>query len=135
VPVAAVTRAAAALGDKMRVLDFTDAEMAGANKAAGLELWTRFVVPADTYPGQSQDIKTIAQPNFLAVRDELDEDAVYMITKTIYENLGFLQAIHKATNAMALDKAIAGLPFPLHPGAAKFYKEQGLSIPASLIAP
>jgi len=134
VPVAAVTRAAAALGDKIRVLDFTDEEMADANKAAGLELWTRFVVPANTYPGQSQDIKTIAQPNFLAVREDVDEEAVYLITKTIYENLGFLQAIHKATNAMALDKAIAGLPFPLHPGAAKYYEEQGLSIPDSLIA-
>jgi hypothetical protein len=134
VPVAAVTRAAAALGDKIRVLDFTDEEMAGANKAAGLELWTRFVVPANTYPGQSQDIKTLAQPNFLAVREDVDEEAVYLITKTIYENLGFLQAIHKATNAMALDKAIAGLPFPLHPGAAKYYKEQGLSIPDNLIA-
>jgi TRAP transporter TAXI family solute receptor len=133
-PVAAVTRAAAALGDKMRVLDFTDEEMAGANKAAGIELWTRSVIPAGTYPGQSQDIKTIAQPNFLAVRDDVDEDAVYQITKTIYENLGFLQAIHKATKAMALQKAINGLPFPLHPGAAKYYQEQGLTIPAGLIA-
>jgi len=57
-----------------------------------------------------------------------------MITKTIYENLGFLQAIHKATNAMALEKAIAGLPMPLHPGAARYYKEAGLSIPKELIA-
>jgi TRAP transporter TAXI family solute receptor len=134
VPVAAVTRAAAALGDKIRVLDFTDEEMAGANKAAGLELWTRFPIPAGTYPGQTKEILTMAQPNFLAVRADVDEDAVYEITKTIYENLGFLQAIHKATKAMALNKAIAGLPFPLHPGAAKYYKEQGLTIPASLIA-
>ena len=40
-----------------------------------------------------------------------------MITKTIYENLGFLQAIHKATNAMSLEKAIAGLPMPPAPEA------------------
>ena len=134
VPVPAVTRAATALGDKIRVLDFTAEEMATVNKAAGFELWTRFVVPAETYPGQSKEIATIAQPNFLAVRDDVDEDAVYAITKTIYENLGFIQAIHKATDAMAIDKAIVGLPFPLHPGAARYYKEQGLSIPARLIA-
>lgn len=134
VPVSAVTRAAAVLGDDMRVLNFTDEEMAAANKAAGLELWTRYDIPADTYPGQGQPINTMAQPNFLAVRADVDEDAVYQITKTIYENLDFLQAIHKATLAMALDKAIKGLPFPLHPGAAKFYREQGIEIPDNLIA-
>ena len=57
-----------------------------------------------------------------------------MITKTIYENLPFLQAIHPATKAMALEKAIAGLPVPLHPGAAKFYKEQGIEVPDRLMA-
>jgi TRAP-type uncharacterized transport system substrate-binding protein len=34
---------------------------------------------------------------------------------------------------MALDKAVAGLPMPLHPGAARYFKEAGLEIPARLI--
>lgn len=135
VPVSAITQAAAALGDKMRVLDFTDEQVVKANEAAGLELWTRYVIPADTYPSQTQEIKTIAQPNFLAVRDDVDEEAVYKITKTIYENLAFLQGIHKATKAMALEKAIGGLPFPLHPGAAKYYQEAGVKIPEKLMPP
>jgi len=59
---------------------------------------------------------------------------VYLITKTMYENLPFLQAIHQATKAMAFEKAIAGLPLPLHPGAARYYKEVGLTIPDALIA-
>ena len=42
-------------------------------------------------------------------------------------------AIHKATKAMSLEKAIAGLPMPLHPGAARYYKEAGLEIPAHLV--
>ena len=133
-PVAGVTRAAAALGNRMRVLDFTDEQIANANRAAGAALWTRYVIPANTYPGQSADIQTMAQPNFLAVRADVDDEAVYKITKTIYENLGFLQGIHKATRAMALEQAISGLPFPLHPGAARYYQEQGLTIPAHLVA-
>ena len=124
VPTGAVTRAFASLGDKVTMLDFTDEQMAQAD--GGLELWTRYVIPADTYPGQTKDVNTIAQPNFLAVRADLDEDAVYQITKTIYENLPFLNAIHQATTAMALNKALAGLPMPLHPGAARYYKEKGL---------
>jgi len=34
---------------------------------------------------------------------------------------------------MAIEKAIAGLPVPLHPGAAKFYKEQGIDVPDRLM--
>lgn len=130
-PTGAVTKAFAAMGDKIKMLDFTDEQMKKAD--GGLNLWTRYPISAETYPGQAKDIQTIAQPNFLAVRADLDEEAVYMITKTIYENLPFLNAIHKATKVMALEKALAGLPMPLHPGAAKYYKEAGLDIPDRLM--
>ncbi|MGI9535952.1 MAG: TAXI family TRAP transporter solute-binding subunit [Desulfocapsaceae bacterium] len=130
-PTGAVTKAFAAMGDKIKMLDFTDEQMKKAD--GGLNLWTRYLISAETYPGQAKDIQTIAQPNFLAVRADLDEEAVYMITKTIYENLPFLNAIHKATKVMALEKALAGLPMPLHPGAAKYYKEAGLDIPDRLM--
>ncbi len=134
-PVAAITRVAAALEGKIRILDFTDEQMAEANKAAGLDLWTRYTIPVNTYPGQAEQIQTMAQPNFLAVRAEVDDEAVYLITKTIYENLPFLQGIHKATKAMSLQKAINGLPFPLHAGAVRYYEEAGLTIPEKLMPP
>ena len=132
VPASAVTKAMANLGDDMAVLDLTDEQMKQAD--GGLGLWTRYVIPAETYPGQKKDINTIAQPNFLAVRADVDEDAVYQIVKAVYENLAFLNAIHGATKAMAIEKAIAGLPMPLHPGAAKYYQEVGIKIPERLIA-
>lgn len=132
VPASAVTKAKANLGDKMTILDFTDEQMKQAD--GGLDLWTRYVIPAGSYPGQTKDINTIAQPNFLSARADVDEDAVYQITKTIYENLPFLNAIHGATKAIKIEKAIAGLPMPLHPGAVKYYKEVGINIPARLIA-
>ena len=132
VPTSAITRAYAAMGSDITTLNFTDEQIAAAN--GKYKLWTRFVIPANTYPGQTKDINTMAQPNFLAVRDDISDDDVYMITKAMYENLPFLNGIHKATKAMALEKAIAGLPVPLHPGAARYYKEMGLEIPAHLIA-
>lgn len=132
VPTGAVTRAIAAMGDKVRILNFSDDQLENAD--GGLQLWTRYSIPANTYPNQQEAIETIAQPNFLAVRDDVDEESVYQITKTIYENLPFLQAIHKATKAMSKEKALAGLPLPLHPGALKYYREAGLTIPDQLIA-
>ncbi|PHR73138.1 MAG: C4-dicarboxylate ABC transporter substrate-binding protein, partial [Arcobacter sp.] len=97
-------------------------------------VWTPFTIKAGTYPGQTKDINTIAQPNLLVVTKDTPDETVYLLTKTIYENLPFLNSVHKATKAMSLNKAIAGLPMPLHPGAARYYKEQGINIPASLIA-
>ncbi|MFL7011760.1 TAXI family TRAP transporter solute-binding subunit [Enterovibrio norvegicus] len=132
VPVSAVTRAYASMGEDIRILNFTDEQMKDAN--GGYNLWTRFVIDASTYPGQTEAVNTIAQPNFLAARSDLKEEDVYLLTKTIYENLAFLNGIHKATKAMSLQKAIDGLPVPLHPGAARYYKEQGIEIPAHLIA-
>ncbi|MBB5516219.1 hypothetical protein FHS89_002245 [Rubricella aquisinus] len=132
VPVGAVSQLMAAAGDSVTLLSVTDEELAMAD--GGRELWTPFLIEAGTYPGQTADVMTIAQPNFLATHADLPEENVYLITKTIYENLPFLQAIHPATKAMAIEKAIAGLPVPLHPGAARFYQEQGIEIPARLLA-
>ena len=132
VPTSAITRAYAALGSDLTVLDFTDEQIKKAN--GHYELWTRYTIPANTYPGQTKEINTMAQPNFLAVNADVSEEDVYQLTKTIYENLAFLNGIHKATKAMSLEKAIAGLPVPLHPGAVRYFKEAGLTIPDRLIA-
>ncbi|ASM98356.1 C4-dicarboxylate ABC transporter substrate-binding protein [Vibrio vulnificus NBRC 15645 = ATCC 27562] len=132
VPVGAVTQAFAALGNDIQLLSFTDEQIKQAN--GKYQLWTKYVIPANTYPGVDKPVTTIAQPNFLAVRDDISDEDVYQLTKAIYENLTFLQGIHKATKAMAIEKAIAGLPLPLHPGAARYYKEVGITIPDALMS-
>lgn len=132
VPVGAVSQLMATMGDQVKILNFTDEELKKAD--GGRDLWTRYEIPAETYPNQAEAVSTIAQPNFLGVRADVSEENVYMITKTIYENLAFLQAIHPATKAMAIEKAIAGLPLPLHPGALKYYQEVGINVPDRLIA-
>ena len=131
-PTGAITKLMAANSGKFKILNVT-ADQAKAMDG-GRNLWTPYTIAAGTYPGQDKDVNTIAQPNFLAVNASVDEEHVYMLTKTMYENLGFLQAIHPATKAMAVEKAIAGLPVPLHPGAARYYKEAGLTIPDALMA-
>ncbi len=131
-PVAAVTQVFAQLGaDEVSVLTFSDGHLAAIQNA--FPVWARYIIPANTYPGQSEAIETIAQPNFLACRADLPDDVVYEITKTIYENLAEIQNIHKATLAMSLEKATMGLAVPLHAGAARYYREKGIDIPPSLI--
>lgn len=130
-PASAVTRAYANAGDGITTLDFSEEQLAKVNSE--FDLWTPYEIAPDTYPNQSEPIHTIAQPNILAVRADVPEDHVYRIVKTMYGNLPFLNNIHPATKAMALEKAIAGLPMPLHPGAARYFQEQGLEIPERLL--
>ncbi len=129
-PVGAITQLMASAGDSVTILNVTDEELATLD--GGAELWTRYVIPAGTYPGQDEDIRTIAQPNFLGVNADVPEDHVYEFTKTVYENLPFLNAIHPATKAMSLEAALAGLPAPLHPGAIRYYEEVGVTVPDRL---
>ena len=129
-PTSAITQLMSSNGDAFTLLSVTDEEAEQMDGGRGL--WTPYTIPAGTYPGQDADVTTVAQPNFLAVNADVDENHVYLLTKTIYENLPFLQAIHPATNAMALDKALAGLPVPLHPGAARYFEEAGVEVPAEM---
>ena len=129
-PTGALTKLFASNEGKFSILNVTEDELAKMD--GGRNLWTPYTIAAGTYPGQDADINTIAQPNFLAVNADVDENHVYLLTKTIFENLAFLQAIHPATKAMDVNKALAGLPVPLHPGAARYFEEVGITVPDSL---
>ena len=129
-PTGALTKLFASNEGKFTLLNVSDDELARMD--GGSNLWTPYTIAAGTYPGQDADVTTIAQPNFLAVNADVDENHVYMLTKTIFENLPFLQAIHPATKAMDVNKALAGLPVPLHPGAARYFEEAGITVPDSL---
>lgn len=131
-PTGAITKLFASNEGKYTILNVTEEQAAAMD--GGRNLWVPYTIAAGTYPGQSADVNTIAQPNFLAVNADVDEEHVYLLTKTMYENLGFLSAIHPATKVMAIEKAMAGLPVPLHPGAARYYKEMGLEVPERLMA-
>jgi TRAP transporter TAXI family solute receptor len=131
-PVAAISQLFAQLGgDKVSILEFTKEQMDKANQA--YPIWAPYTIKAGTYPGQKKDFNVLAQPAFLCARPDVPEDVVYLITKTIHENVPFLMNIHKITKAISLERALAGLMVPLHPGAIKYYKEMGVKIPEKLI--
>jgi hypothetical protein len=133
VPVSAITRAWAVLGDRMVVLNVSESELAQINTR--YPLWDYYDLPAGTYPNQHAPIRSAGHPNILAVRADVPDETVYRITKSMWENLSALQEIHRATNDMKLELALKGLGAPLHPGAARYYREQGLDIPEHLSPP
>ena len=83
-------------------------------------------IPAGTYGGQEADVPTAAVVNFLVTHSEISDDLAYAMTKGLWENLGELEAAHAAAKAIKRDQALTGMPVPLHPGAERYYREQGM---------
>ena len=133
-PVAAITDLFATPGLKVKVLEFTDDQLDAINQKTAYPGY-RYIVKAGTYPGQKADIRTIAQPNLLVVHQDVSDEVVYLLTKTLFDNPDFLKNVHKMGRFITTENALSGLPIPLHPGAMKYYKEVGLTIPAALVPP
>jgi uncharacterized protein len=84
------------------------------------------VIPAGTYEGQDADVETAGVVNFLVTHSGVPEETVYLMTKSMYENLDEMVAAHGAAKTISLDKALQGMPVPVHPGAERYYKEKGV---------
>ncbi len=83
-------------------------------------------VPAGIYKGVDKDVPTVAVLAILVAKAELEEDVVYRITKAIFENISRIETAHAKGKEVKLEKALIGMPIPLHPGAEKFFKEKGI---------
>jgi TRAP-type uncharacterized transport system substrate-binding protein len=54
------------------------------------------------------------------------------MTKILYENIDELAKAHQVAKQIDMNKAFEGLMIPLHPGAIKYYEEQGIKVPDKL---
>lgn len=89
--------------------------------------YVKAVIPAGTYTGQTADVQAAAVINYLVTRADLKDDLVYAMTKATYESLPDLVASHSAAKEIKLENALLGMPVPVHPGAARYFKERGLT--------
>jgi len=130
-PTGSLTQAMANAGTRLRLLSFTEEDLAKANGES--ELLSLSTIPANTYPNQAEPVPTARLPNFFACNAAVPEEDVYLITKTIFENLPFLNNIHASTKEISLEHSLGGYPFPLHPGAIRYYREKGMTVPQRLV--
>jgi TRAP transporter TAXI family solute receptor len=84
-------------------------------------------IPAGTYKGQAADVATASITNFLVSQAEVSDDLAYAMTKGLFDNLDAMAAAHAAAKDIHRDKALVGMPVPVHPGAARYYREVGLT--------
>lgn len=94
--------------------------------------YTRFIIPAGTY-SNAADVATVTCQAALYCTATLDEETVYLITKSFYENSAEVTATHAAGKYISLDTALDGITTPLHKGAARYFTEMGINVPVNLI--
>lgn len=88
--------------------------------------YTQYSVPANTYKGVAEDVKTVAVVATYIVSDQLDEDLVYQITKALFENADEIAAAHPKGAELDPEYSVSSISIPIHPGAEKYYKEIGV---------
>jgi uncharacterized protein len=112
-------------GRDVKVLDLEESFPAMKKLNAGYVLNT---IPKGTYPKQDKDIKVAGFGSHLVVSCKLPEDVVYGMTKTMADNVPAMAAVGKAMAGLTPQLMAEDVGVPFHPGAAKFYKEKGISV-------
>ncbi|MCZ2257387.1 TAXI family TRAP transporter solute-binding subunit [Sporosarcina sp. G11-34] len=85
------------------------------------------IVPKDVYEGMEKDANTLGVNNVLITHKDVSDDVVYAMTKALFENIDQLQNSHNAAKDIDVKKALESLPAPLHPGAKKYFDEEGVT--------
>jgi TRAP transporter TAXI family solute receptor len=91
--------------------------------------WAEASIPPNTFKGQTEPIKTVKAATNILVAASVRDDVVYAMTKAIMDNADKLPKFHVALADFDPKRAAEpGLNgnCPMHPGAAKYYKEVGL---------
>jgi TRAP transporter TAXI family solute receptor len=123
IPSGAVMDLAAAR--EVKLLDLSDQleEMRKLNPG-----YTLVTVPKGTYPKQDKDVKVIGYATHIVASCKLPEDTVYAMTKAMASNIPSMVAVNKSIGGLTPKAMAEDIGVPFHPGAAKYYKEAGVTV-------
>lgn len=119
--------------NKVRFFTFS-AEDIKKLKAAMPEL-SDSVIPKGTYKQLTEDHRTVGLYNFAIANKDVAEDLVYAVVKAVLENNAQMIKGHAASKETLLQNWNRNGFLPFHPGAIRYFKEKGITVPAHLIPP
>ena len=107
-------------------LKFLNIESGIAKKVAATLGCNVGTLPAEFYKGKvGPDVTTLWDTNAIIVRDNLDEESAYRLSQAVIEGSDDIALANPAWKSIDPAKAWQGTVYPLHPGAARYYKEKG----------
>ena len=90
--------------------------------------YTVHTIPANTYSGQTEDVKTVTVKATLIVSASASEEDVYNLTKAIFDNIEAITEAHAKGAELSIENATSGMTAPFHKGAAKYFAEKGVTV-------
>lgn len=81
---------------------------------------------SEHYKSISAPVPTLGAVTIMVVNKDVSDDVVYKITKALWDNHGELAKVKGIWKTVTLENALLGAALPVHPGAKKFYNENGV---------
>ena len=126
-PTAAVTDLANSPGVKIKMIDIAHLVPVMAKKHGNI--YIKDVIPQRMYKGMEADNQAATVTNLLAVHANMDDKTAYTIVRTMWEHRVDLVRVHaEAVNIKPENQKTENSSIPWHPGAIKFFAEQGIKI-------
>ncbi|WP_408011217.1 TAXI family TRAP transporter solute-binding subunit [Pseudalkalibacillus sp. A8] len=104
-------------------LSISDKVLQSLNEKYGL---VEATIPAGTYEGQNEDVKTVTMPMTIFAHEDVSEDVIYHFTKLLDEETEYLTTVHQVFKNFDIETAWKDTGIDLHPGAQKYYEEIGV---------
>lgn len=108
----------------VRYLDIPEDVVAKMNEEY-FGLLVPYEIPAGTYNGQDENIKTFGLAQVIFTDENADEELIYQFTKSFWDNISELQETNTSFNGMTPELGAKLYGVPMHPGAERYFKEVG----------
>ena len=90
--------------------------------------YSAYTITSDVY-GTPEDCTTVAIAAVVIAGNDVSEDAVYDFVSTVFNNKGSLGHAKEAELDLEFATSISDVPY--HPGAARYFEEQGITVPTA----
>lgn len=88
--------------------------------------YAKATIPGGMYAGNDEDVETFGVKATFVTSADVPDDMVYAVVKAVFDNFDRFKKLHPAFANLEPETMITeGNSAPLHPGAEKYYKEQG----------
>jgi uncharacterized protein len=123
-PTAAVTDLVSTPGLKVKFVPTDDVIQIMRDRYG--PVYNEFTIPRTAYAGMEADVSGIGIGNILMTNANMNVELISDITRTIFENLTDVQAIHPEARKLTLESAVGESPLPFHPGSINYFREKGV---------
>ena len=90
------------------------------------DYYAKSTIPGGMYTGNDEDVDTFGVKATFVTSAAVDDETIYQVVKAVFDNFDRFKRLHPAfENLVAEEMITEGLSAPLHPGAEKYYAEQG----------